>query len=371
MKKALPLFLALLATASLDAQITVTNATFPALGDTLRYAIDFNPTVTTIDPPGGNKTWDWSQLQADAQQQVIYHSASEGTVGASVPLASLVTDPGGSLERYYSVNANKFEQVAQYGTVPGTPGIQALMALSPPRTERRAPLNFFDINQQTMDITTPMSKDAFPPGYFQNASLVPDSVRVRININQLEVVDAWGTLTIPNGSFEVLREKSTVYQTLAVDIYTFLGWVDISVLSGDIPIADSVGTDTTTQYRYYSNEAKEPIAVQQVGNDGATVTQAAYKSIGLVNAVNEHISLQPSAIATPNPASETVRFELKNFPPGEYSLQLIGANGAIAFSKKIAGQEQVDLSTVVVGHYFYRIVDDDGKVQAAGSLQKK
>jgi len=83
------------------AQITVTNATFPVAGDTLKMAIDNSPSVinSIYTPPGGNQTWDLSGLHVDGTQNFIYRTASEGSVSAQVSGAELVTVPPRPMRR--------------------------------------------------------------------------------------------------------------------------------------------------------------------------------------------------------------------------------------------------------------------------------
>lgn len=55
------------------AQITVTAATFPAVGDTLMYAIDNDvaDVALAVSAPGGPKMWDFSNLQADEKSESV------------------------------------------------------------------------------------------------------------------------------------------------------------------------------------------------------------------------------------------------------------------------------------------------------------
>lgn len=283
MKKLLPIFFFVFSAATVNAQITVTNSTFPALGDTLKMAIDYNPAGSSfITPPGGGQVWNWSQLQADALHAVIYKAASNGTVGGSVPTASLFAKPDGTTEEYYAADASKFAKVAQYGIVAHAPStVPKLTNLNPSWIERRSPMNFFDINQQQTNTIDEFTAAEVSPDFFQRTGLSPSSVRLRTSYLRLDVVSAWGTLTIPNGSFEVLREKRVTYHSTTLDYYhSILGWVNLDVNTlGSIYSELGLGTDTTYSYHFYSNTSKEPIAVLSVATDDATVLQAEFKSI--------------------------------------------------------------------------------------------
>ena len=64
-------------------QITVTNATFPVVGDTLRMAIA-NSSSSIVQavytPPGGPQTWDLSDLLVNMTQDIVYRPTSENNV---------------------------------------------------------------------------------------------------------------------------------------------------------------------------------------------------------------------------------------------------------------------------------------------------
>ncbi|MBK9018428.1 MAG: hypothetical protein IPM82_32725 [Saprospiraceae bacterium] len=130
----------------LSAQITVTNATFPLAGDTLKTATDLNPDGIVITPPGGPATWDFSGLAPTVKSESVFRAASEGSAFADFSSAELFSvGAGGQGETYYDVSANNFDNLGYYGSDPtgGLP-IQTSFKFSPPVPERRAPLNFID-----------------------------------------------------------------------------------------------------------------------------------------------------------------------------------------------------------------------------------
>ena len=372
MKKIVPILILAFATSGLFAQITVTNATFPAAGDTLKTATDNSPSGVAITPPGGNYQWDFSGLEANTTQQLVYRPASEGSV--VVAGAELFAALGGSnTEGYYNVTATSFEWLAFQGPAPGGLNIPTLMKFNPPLVERRAPMAFFDINQVTSNLTLPFSSDVIPDTILQNLPIVPDSIRFRITSQRLDVVDAWGNLTIPGGSYDVLREKRTEYRSTAVDVKVpILGWIDLSTI-GNIP-GLNMGTDTILTYNFFSNVAKEPIAVVTMDNQQANATQVTFKNTGLVNAAGDVASPQPAVTVSPNPVAGEANFELKNMTPGDYSLQLFTAQGRLVLVKRFklsgAHSERVELGNLLPGLYSYGIFDGQKKQLAGGKLIK-
>ncbi|MBI5917092.1 MAG: T9SS type A sorting domain-containing protein [Bacteroidetes bacterium] len=373
MKKILPLFILLLCHAWLGAQITVTNATFPALGDTLRLATDHSPGgINALTPPGGNQAWDFSSLQADLTQQIVYKAATEGSASSSFPAADLFVAFDDGTEAYFNVTTTNFERLATLGPDPAGIGMTLLNVFTPPHIERKAPLAFFDINQQSQGMLLRLHPTEFPAAFLQSLPVTPDSLRFRVAWNTLEVVDAWGTLTIPNGNFDVLRAKRTEYRESRLDAKVPpLGWLDITDVAIQTGLASGLGVDTTVAYHFYNNVAKEPIAVVTLDNAQSQATQAVYKNIGPTTGVGSPNPSAPAWTLFPNPTTEAVYFDGKHIMPGDYALQIIGTNGTVVLSKTLSGTESVDVSKLAVGNYFYRIADQGGKVLGTGSFQKQ
>lgn len=357
----------------LHAQITVTSATFPVAGDTLKYATDLNPDGVTITPSGGPATWDFTGLAATLKSETVFQAANEGSAFADFSNAELVSiGAGGQGETYYDVTATAFSNLGFYGSDPtgGLP-IQTAFKFDPPVPERRAPLHFIDNFQPatTLNITLPidsalaaiLAQLGLPAGF-------ADSLRIGVTATRNELVDAYGTLTIPGGTYDVLRQKSTEYRDTHLEIHTFGLWIDVTSQAG---AGSGLGADTTIAYNFISNTEKEYIAVVTMDNAGTNVQQVQYKDNGIVSGNNEEASTKQQVLVSPNPAANEAVFELKNFAPGSYSLRLLDGLGREVFVKKMGiGNESVSLGSLVQGTYFYQIFDEKNRVQATGKLLK-
>lgn len=346
------------------AQITVTNATFPAAGDSLVYSIDEEPLgLNPATPPGGPQNWNFSTLQNEDNFSVVYRPASAGTQSANFPGADLVIIGQGG-ETYFNVTGTQFQAMGYAGNDPAGFGLNVVAKFNPIVAERKAPLNFFDISSQTTNLTLPFSTDNLPDTLFSGAPFVPDSIRVRINTQRLEVVDGFGTCQIPGGTYPVLRQKRTEYTTTALDVLVpFLGWLDIATIGGG-GFGGFLGTDTTVTYRFYSDTEKEEIAIATMSNDLSSVDAIRYKKLATSSAV-EPDELNGSGIqAFPNPAVEWVRFDCTNLKPGEYTLKIFNIIGKCVWKKEyvLSGTTsfRIELEEFKKGTYIYSLVDRDG-----------
>lgn len=356
---------------SSSAQITITAATFPAVGDTFKIAFDMDPAnIQPATPPGGNQLWDFSSLQITQTDQVVYQPASAGVHSMSFPGSDL-TVIGANGETYYNITNNQMQVMGFAGGDPTNFGIQISANYSPVVVERRAPMNFFDINQQTTNLSLPFDADQLPAAILATLPVVPDSIRVRINTQRLDVIDGWGTCQIPGGAYPVLRQKRTDYTTTNIDVKVpFLGWIDLSSVlgggGGGTPIGNFIGTDTTVTFRFYSGTEKQEIAVATMSNDLSTVESVRYLNNETVAAPEADAPGSANIQAFPNPAVERVRFDCTNLPAEEYTLKIFNIIGKVVWKQNymITGNRSVilELEDFRKGTYLYSLVDSKGNI---------
>jgi Secretion system C-terminal sorting domain len=352
------------------AQITVTNVTFPSAGDSILSAVDQFPNLaasSVVTAPGGNQNWDFSALTAENEFKTIYKSASSGDNFTAYPGADLLL--GGDLnETYFNKTATKIEALGYAGLDPANLGLQVLTKFSPPVALRRAPMNFFDINQVTTDLSLPFSIDQLPDsllGGIPGVGLL-DSIRIRIHFERLDVVDAWGNLKVSGVTYPVLREKRTEYTTTNADVHSLFGWIAIPLGQAGGGFADFLGTDTSIVYHYFSATDKEAVAVVRVNNTSDEVERVTYKINTLTDIEDESAPGTASIRAFPNPAVESVRFDCANLPQGEYTVKIFNIVGKVIWREnhQINGNKsiRVDLENFKKGAYLYSLSDKKGNI---------
>lgn len=356
----LALFIAL----SLQAQITVGTNTLPEVGDTLKIVVDTIPPTLDLGNTGGNNTWDFSDLQGLSSEQIIFAAAS-GTNAASFPSANQrVTRTVGS-ETYLEVSAGQQKLVGFAGTDPFNIGLQTVLEYNPAFIERNLPLNYEDTNTSSSAFNIEVAASALPPEILDQLSNVQiDSLRLQVSLTRVGEVDAWGSLTTPAGNFEVLREKRTEYTTPKLEVLTFLGWIDVTVLAAnDFP---ALTTDTAVIYNFWSNDAKDAIAVIEVNTENETeVEMARYSTNDIAVAIPFVAKDQTDLTAYPNPAIDKVRFDFRNLPADQYKLVLYNILGQELWSEEyyVSGNltRQVDITNLRKGTYLYSLVNKNEK----------
>jgi hypothetical protein len=352
---------------TLSSQITLDSAAyFPAIGDTLQVAVDNAPVGITITGPGGDQSWNFATLQSGfTQEQIVRALDPEDSLNV-FPNANLTFEQANSGLGYYRSSATSFALEGFVGEDPIAQGLQVQAPFAPPYVERWAPLAFFDVRNMESNLLLALAVDDIPGGLFDNLPIRPDSVRVRANIRRTDVVDAWGSLTIPGGNYEVLREKRSEVRDIRLE--TKVGsfpWLDITDLAiGQLPIP-GIGRDTTVSYYFWSDAAKEPIALIESDAEGQTVQSVTYKDNGVISNVLSPQDTKPRVAVYPNPAIISARFEFVNLPADRYTLELYNLAGARVWSNNYYIEdyllERVNVSQLRKGMYLYVLRNSRGE----------
>jgi len=349
---------------TIKAQITVGTNTLPQIGDTLKTALDTVPPALDLGIAGGNNTWDFSDINGTSSEIIIF-DASTGLNAASFPDANQrVTRTFGS-ETYLQVENGQQRLDGFAGLDPFGIGIQTVLNYEPAYVERNLPLSFEDQNSYSSGFNIQVAASALPPEILEALSNVQiDSLRLQVNLMRDDEVDAWGSLTTPIGTFDVLREKLFVITTPKLEILTFLGWIDVTLLAtADFP---ELGIDTSLSYNFWSDEGIEAIASVEVNplNESEIISVIYRDGDHTVNTTHE-ASPREDLVAYPNPAIDKVRFDFRNLPTDQYKLVLFNILGQELWSEKyfISGNltKQIDITNLRKGTYLYSLVNKNDK----------
>lgn len=284
---------ALLAPLGAQTQIVVGNSVFPRAGDSLHYALDRNPDpAIQVTPPGGVQTWDFSSLKAQTRWVETLSPAATGTGAEFFGDATLVYTQTGPAsvnfpllpgsngsEAYLRVSDNAVSLLGFHGGSDAghlgvgayvrycndgdpacTPDLRTefMTRYRPPLALTWAPKNFFDIRQATsrFDEVYPA---AVIPGL---ASFTYESLRTRTEVSSVTRVYAYGTLLLPGGSFDVLREQTQTIVSIELDaLVRPLGWLDVTDQATTAIPDVRWGTWEQYTYRYFDASSKESLAI--------------------------------------------------------------------------------------------------------------
>ncbi|MCB0532072.1 MAG: T9SS type A sorting domain-containing protein [Lewinellaceae bacterium] len=332
------------------AQITITNSVFPVVGDTLHYAFGNQPGAINqiFTPPGGFQTWNLSNLQPTQYWNQIMKDPATGMKSAAFPAASLLFNPvNSSSEAYLQVTGSQVLDMGYYGLDPLGLGLTLLFDRIPDLEQSWAPVNFLDIHQSSSNVLTAFDAPIAPPVLL---NLVPtaDSFRIRITQQRISTIDAFGTMAIPGGSFDVLRKKQTEYRSTAVDVKVApLGWIDISTIGGQqlLPL----GTDTITTFHFLNDVSKEAIAICTLNTAQNMVTGVQYKVMPpptgtITPTFNTVLSIYP------NPVQHTLKVHFTDGESAGAQLQLLNAQGRLVLEQTVEAATAVKDISIPVDH---------------------
>jgi len=249
------LLLILISYLNTSAQITILNADMPRVNDTLRYSnAESNFLPLTFEATGANFTWNFANLKVQSQEVQRYFAPTATPyllqffqASYGIPEGGLALGPigGGTASNVFSF----YRATTQANVIVGRGAtIQSLplgIVYSARDTIFKYPLNF---------------QDSFTGNYAGEASFQALGTLKQVG-NRTSVVDGWGNLSTPFGTFNCLRIKSTVIGT---DSIVFGGF--------GIPIPSE-----RTEYTWLAKGEKYPILEVVVNNLTSTITSIKYK----------------------------------------------------------------------------------------------
>ena len=213
------------------AQITVTDADFGSVGESVILARDTMPAPgTTAGASGANQTWDYTGLSLNSIDTVDFINPGSTTNGAVFPSADMAVEAPFEVVyfgitnlpletapdiNYYQLDANA---MILQGYSIGVFGVGDIpIKFTPPITQFEFPMNYLDSWSDTARLDTTFD-DTFSGG-------LSDSIRAIRHSFSTVNVDSWGSLTTSNGTYDVLRQHR---EEITIDtVWTLLpiiGW---------------------------------------------------------------------------------------------------------------------------------------------------
>jgi len=303
------------------AQVTIDDRLYPVAGDSLVQIVTQDvDSGLVVSPAGPDQMWAYDSLPRGLRQVTRYVAIEDAdrTVSGAT-LASQIPATGGWI--YYGETEDYFGLLAFDQEVPieGVPDIFA--SYDVPLSDYYASLQYEDtIRSESYLISSAFGGDIIPQEILDSLMLplVPDSIRVEQDYNRTSIVDAWGTLVTPSGSFEVIRERREDRTQGIVGIKAgFLPFISI-------PIGPEM---LQTQYIYWNPDNKAPILVETADSSGAIIAMQ-YLPIDAVTALDE--ALEITGVTTfPNPATDAVTIDMDDRYQGAYTIRFYDTQGRL------------------------------------------
>lgn len=343
MKKQLLSIFALMSFGAVTAQITITQADVAPLGYVIFRGTDTTFTETPIGPGGTAMSWDFSGIVDDRGDTLAISDPAVLPNYTDFPSSNIAIINGGGTA-YGIINSSGLSIIGQTANVAGT---DIVVDVDPVEIVVNFPANYADSYFN--------SSRSF--GEFAFVTTGVDSARV-ISVKDKQVdIDAWGSLVIPFGTFNVIRVKEEIIQYDTIDIHS-PGFPPFLPASWS-----NFQTDEThsTKYSYWANGIGFP--VMEVDSSHAT---------GEVNvtwllqtpevSIKEQVS-SSNLMVYPNPAKDMVTIKLS-----QNGLAVIEVTDVLGKQVKMLSNQKIastlNVADLTEGIYVYKVTYANGKAES-------
>ncbi|MBX2871855.1 MAG: PKD domain-containing protein [Saprospiraceae bacterium] len=237
MNRFVPLLLLLfsLSYSVVQAQISITAADAPAVGDIFVQSADTLVNQFTVGESGPNRVWDFRNLVAASNDTLRFIAAGDAPKNEIFPDASFA----GQIDSIYTFAQANDEGLFFLGIVSDFFDVDTFFALRFDPVPRL-------LAYPTTSTTAYVDTSKFDVSDFSD--VFSDSVRITQEEFNHVTVDAFGTLRMPSGDFDVLRQERMVITFDTVEVRTNGVWFP---LEADV--------DTIFTYEWLAKEAKGPV----------------------------------------------------------------------------------------------------------------
>lgn len=343
-------------------QITLSVGDFADGGDTVRITnAQIDPTID-FSSTGANYNWDFSGLVPASQELRNYDDLSSATFlidftyGAFAPSKYQATNalPNNdlpldqltgflpiSITEVKQYSKNSVDSITSIGLSMNIEGNEVPVKSDTIETRYKFPLNYLDSYQSR--------------GY-TNLDMNPFYNGMWIQYRQRSsIVDGWGSITTPYGTFDVLRVNHAISEidSLFMEVFGNPTWIELPVPNSAI-------------YEWIAIGEKEPIlritTNEVLGTE--TVTKIEYRDVylGLDAGLKE---LETNYVVYPNPASDVLHIEGLE---SSFVYHIYNVNGAEVLSGEFTGDSSIDIKELESGNYILYL--SDGEYKSVRSIIK-
>jgi hypothetical protein len=186
-----------------------------------------------------------------------------------------------------------------------------------------------------------------------------DSIKITINVEETTTIDAWGTLMIPLGSYQVLRQKNDRTSIDSTFFQIAGNWMFFFAFE-----------DSSTSYSWWTNDPSVGFQVFDLSVDGESgeTTDVSFlfsTTVGLPENSNVEARVYPM------PVKDIMFIEFEKPMSGE--LTLLNVQGQLVARQNVdhTNRIQLSVSQLPKGIYVYRFTDHSGNAVSSGKVMKR
>jgi len=369
MQRLIPIIAYLLLTISVVGQPIITAEVLPRIGDTILMASDNLPENIAILGKGEDQSWDMMSLQSAFTQKIAIKAANRSRRKMPFAKEGVLMQEMNGINNFFKSDGHSLELLGSIGLDPMNMGVQTTTYYTQPIETVHFPLKYGMTSTEEGRFSFKVAVEDLPKAVLYTLPITPDSIRYRCLVTQTKEIDAWGTLALPDNTYDVLREKNIEERVYRIDIKVGnLPWQDITEGVDDPKMQVP---QISQSYHFYSNETTSKVAVAYMKPNGVN-PEAVYYTVSDPSSTMRTSNGRPDIYAYPNPAINDVRFEFSNLKPSEYSLKIYNILGVVVMEEKYPlngfNTKKLDVSKLRKGTYLYSLSDAKGKTVATRRL---
>lgn len=365
MKKILLPFIALSLSVNIaSAQITLTQADAPIVGDTITIARDTLPVGIVVGAAGtAAQSWNFSTLKTHSISIDSVVSPASTPAAASFTSSNLAID-NGSFRTYLTSSSSKLIADGIHGDPMGA-GLVITAKFNPVSTILK-----FPATHGNSFIDTTHFEVTFFIGQFGI-----DSGKISHYGYATKTIDAHGSLITPAATYSTTLRQYVNEETLDSIFIKLSGqpWsLAPTTLTAGFGYPNNPQIDTTYTYSWYANGQRWPIAEVEVDTVGGMTKNANHKIKNTGVGVPHAIEIAGNLDVFPNPASASFTINYASSAANErVEITLLNTLGQAVISKSkatVSGKyiETIDVQKLPKGVYLLRLLSKNG-----GTVSKK
>jgi hypothetical protein len=338
---------------SASAQITITQSDMAPLFTMARVANDTSPTVGAGNP-GTNQTYNLSALANDSIDTLTFSLPQFTPNGNLYPNSNRVIIQGTN-GQFGSIYCTQSATSLQMDGVVADPGIGQPVNLKDSLFETTVT---FPSTLNTSFSNNLVTHAKFYYGQDPGLGFTLDSIQIRSHVIKNSMIDGWGNVTTPAGTYACLRQNVTRQNTDSIWGYNAL------ILGGWAYLFSQM--DSNRVYTYWASAIGYPVAQLTDRQEQGIITSGEYLMTTAIAGVTEHSNASLISVY-PNPATENINFVTKANTISE--IEIYDITGKIISSSEVINDNTtVNVSDFASGMYFYRAIDANGNVIDRGKF---
>ena len=337
-------------------QITVTDMDIMGVGDVVYLSEDFNANIS-LGNSGTNQTWDFSSLQPSYTEVFDIISPVGTPFYSSYPLSNICVDIDGDF-LYFNKSNTGILALGQGDSVFQQPTMFMPLPLNYGDSHIDGPVTIMDslIGGPTVNLLL-VSQGLSATLLSMGAAQVADSINILVNMTNTFNVDAYGSVIMPNGTFNALRVQTSISTLSDVLVYC----TDTLTGAGSGWYSTPFST-TTYEYGYYfmSDDPSVRFALVEISTDSALNIEAvSYLSEPPLSS-NYDISSEINVYPVPT------TYDLFIESTGSKILdkvELFDLGGRLILSSNSGSKIKLDISEVKKSIYILKVYSEGSFVQ--------